>query len=277
MNPLDILIEAVPYIKKLVKEDIMIGITDLEKFLFYMPSQKIDFGITSGTPIPTDDENLRKALNGENSVTHIAEHIYGFPIIATASPVYDEHGAIIGAIATAESYENRQRLEEGMQMMNTITGQLVDMVQTVAAHAEELTATSEHIMTNTRHAVDNSAEINETVGFIQEISNQTNLLGLNAAIEAARVGEAGAGFGVVAKEVRKLSVSTRDASANIAATLRSVQESILQLERDFEQIAHSSQEQAELVTDFMNVIEQLNESNNNMKSFIEGLLRFSHE
>ena len=80
-----------------VKEDIMIGITDLEKFLFYMPSQKIDFGITSGTPIPKEDENLRKALNGENSITHIAEHIYGFPIIATASPVYDEQGVIIGA------------------------------------------------------------------------------------------------------------------------------------------------------------------------------------
>jgi len=277
MNQLDILIAAVPYIKKLVKEDIMIGITDLEKFQFYMPSQRIDFGLTPGTPIPEEDENLRKALRGENSLTHIPEHIYGFPIIASAYPIYDEQGAVIGALATAESYENTQRLEEGMQVMNGITQQLVDMVQTVAAHAEELTATSENIMSNTRQTVENSSEITKTVGFIQEISNQTNLLGLNAAIEAARVGEAGAGFGVVAAEVRKLSVSTKDASANIAATLRSVQESILQLERDFEQIAQSSQEQAVLVTDFMNVIEQLNESNNNMKSFIEGLISSSQE
>ncbi|GGF93806.1 methyl-accepting chemotaxis protein [Paenibacillus aceti] len=277
MNQLDILIAAVPYMKRLVKEDIMIGITDLEKFLFYTPAQKLDFGITPGTPIPKDDENLRKALSGENSITHIPKNVYGFPIIATAFPVRDEQGMIIGAIATAESYENQQRLEEGMQVINGITQQLVDMVQTVAAHAEELTATSEHIMTNTRHAVEKSSQINETVGFIQEISDQTNLLGLNAAIEAARVGEAGAGFGVVAKEVRKLSVSTKDASANIAVTLRNVQESIQQLERDFEQIAHSSQEQAVLVTDFMNVLEQLNESNNNMKSFVEELINVSRE
>ncbi|MNP02703.1 Methyl-accepting chemotaxis protein 1 [compost metagenome] len=150
------------------------------------------------------------------------------------------------------------------------------MVQTVAAHSEELSATSEHVRANTMHAVENSKNMNETIGFISEISNQTNLLGLNAAIEAARVGEAGAGFGVVAKEVRKLSVDTKNAAAHISQTLNAVQSSIHQLETDFSQIAASSQEQAVLVTEFMSIIEQLNESNNEIKVFFEKLVSHSN-
>ncbi|MOA24614.1 Methyl-accepting chemotaxis protein 1 [compost metagenome] len=157
-------------------------------------------------------------------------------------------------------------------MLNEISNKLLEMVQTVAAHSEELSATSEHVLINTKQAVEKSDNINETISFISEISSQTNLLGLNAAIEAARVGEAGAGFGIVAKEVRKLSVDTKNAAANISQTLNDVQHSIHQLEEDFSQIAASSQEQAVLVTEFMTIIEQLNESNNEIRVFFEKLM-----
>ena len=272
MNTLDILIAAVPYIKQMISGDVMIGVTDREQFLFYEPSAKIDFGIRLGDPIPADDKNLRTALNGTTSSTQLPASTYGFPIRANAIPVKDDTGLIIGAFITAQSIETQQQLEENIEKIDLITGRLVDMVQTVVAHSEELSATSEQIMTNTQYAVENSSEINNTISFIQEISNQTNLLGLNAAIEAARVGEAGAGFGVVAKEVRKLSVSTKEATNNISTTLSNVQKSIQQLESDFSQIVLSSQEQAVLVTDFLNIIDQLNESNQQMKAFIEGLI-----
>lgn len=272
MNMLDTLIAAIPYIKQILREDTMIGITDREKFLFYEPSAQIDLGIKPGDPIPSSDENLRQALSGNYSSTLIPPHIYGLPINAMAIPVKDEAGEIIGAIATAQSMENQQELEAKMSSFDQITNRLVDMVQTVAAHSEELSATSENILSNTQHAVDNSANINKTIEFIHEISNQTNLLGLNAAIEAARVGELGAGFGVVAKEVRKLSVHTKEATTNISETLTSVQQSIRQLESDFAQIVQSSQEQAVLVTDFMETIELLNQTNQQMNAFVEKLL-----
>ncbi|MBA9085508.1 hypothetical protein FHR92_001974 [Fontibacillus solani] len=276
MNKLEALIEAVPYMKKMNKDDIMIGITDREKFLFYAPSSDIDFGIKPGDRISLEDQNFIDALNGKFAINSVSPELYGFAISAYVIPVTDDGGTVIGTLAVAHSIENEEIFKAKAITLNEITNKLLEMVQTVAAHSEELSATSEHVLTNTKLAVDNSKNMNETIGFISEISNQTNLLGLNAAIEAARVGEAGAGFGIVAKEVRKLSVDTKNAAVHISQTLNAVQSSIHQLETDFSQIAASSQEQAVLVTEFMTIIEQLNESNNEIKVFVEKLLNHSN-
>ena len=119
------------------------------------------------------------------------------------------HNADAGAEAAQDT---RTKAEQGRETVNRCAASINNVRDHAAALKGDMEALAQH-----------ASSIGEIMGVISDIADQTNLLALNAAIEAARAGEAGRGFAVVADEVRKLAEKTMAATTEVDKTMGGIQ------------------------------------------------------
>lgn len=147
-------------------------------------------------------------------------------------------------------------------------GKGMSMVQVLGERARETTDVTSRVGKSIEVLKDESTSINQFVATIAEISDQTNLLSLNASIEAARAGDAGKGFGVVAEEIRKLA----DDSAKAAGEIKSNVDNITKQTKDSVENARKAEEMVALQTQAVGeVITVFREMSERMSKLIEGL------
>ncbi|WP_162045621.1 methyl-accepting chemotaxis protein [Vibrio taketomensis] len=186
-------------------------------------------------------------------------------------------------MSMSETKESAQEEFHEIDQLATAMSEMTSTVQTVAEHAQSASSLTEdasnQAMTGQRFVQDTIGKISElsqdiaasadavnqveesvvkigsVVGTIQGISEQTNLLALNAAIEAARAGEAGRGFAVVADEVRNLAQRTQQATIEIQAMISQLQSSANSAVDLMEKSVVEAAEGVELVTNAGNELD----------------------
>jgi len=143
-------------------------------------------------------------------------------LLTSDHTLHRAEGAVLGSNAASANVETAAAAAEELSAsIKEISRQLAQASEVVQSAAAEATATNDDIAAFARVA----QRIGDVVKLIQDIAEQTNLLALNATIEAARAGEAGRGFAVVASEVKSLAVQTAKATKEIANEISSVQSS----------------------------------------------------
>jgi len=249
-----------PIVAEMFSEGSTIIITDLQKIIAKKSSKKFDVNSLQINNILLEESISLKTIKSKQPIIEeLDASIYEIPTLQACYPLFDEDNSdeVVGCftiITPKEAATNLRNMSENLEVG----------LKGIASVIEELAASASNIHTNElelnkeiKQIINLSEEINEVSSFIKEIADETKMLGLNAAIEAARAGDAGRGFGVVAEEIRKLSEQSKSTVPKIKKLTDNIKSKVSDASERSQSSLASSQEQAAATEEITASVEEI--------------------
>ena len=213
-----------------------------------------------------NDYTGRTPYNVEYRVQHKNGHYIALK--ADGSTLRAPDGAPLRVVGSVEDITNRVRKEMLDSFINGFTKEITGMrnsVDKILAASTALKAAQEQNLKTSYEAETNASESKSIITTIDSIAFQTNILALNASVEAARAGQHGKGFAVVAEEVRNLASKSAESVSQIESKLSAIQSSSATITKDIKGMVGLVNEQAQIT-------EEINEMLNCLVKTYDGLI-----
>ncbi|WP_202078498.1 HAMP domain-containing methyl-accepting chemotaxis protein [Caldalkalibacillus salinus] len=180
--------------------------------------------------------------------------------------------------------QSTQKISEQAQMTSSKGNQGLGVMTELDQTSNEFIRLANNLISNVKDVAQSSQKISDIVEAIDEISNSTDLIALNAAIESSRAGEAGKGFAIVAGDVRELAEKTKEETTNIYNVLKEIGVKINSLSSEAETLTSYSSKQGEAVKltrssfdDIVNQVQQIEEQVDHVQKSVSLLNHSSQE
>lgn len=264
-NILNSFVVVAPYINKLTNTDFAVSVCDLEKCLIYVPSEKQDHKIRSGSLHVKNSVSYESIITGKKVVRRVGSEVFGFPYIAIAIPIHDEEGKVVGSVSFTEAVDRQDLLLALADNLHDTMQQMVSITEIISDNSLKLKDVGESLSLITNESLNRVEDTENILGFIRTISNKTNMLGLNAFIEAARIGKEGTGFKVVAEEIRNLANATNEYIKNADKIIEDLRGSTNKITERLDELLSISSHQIEINNYISALVKEINERAEKLK------------
>jgi len=249
--------EVAPYINTLTISDTAIGVTDREKYVLVVPAENIPLPIKVGDSVRAGTVIAECMATNAGVRKKVPAQVFGIPYIACAIPIV-EKGEVVGAVSFVTSIKNQEKVLELASDLSEGLSEVFSSSQHIENGAENLVNVNEELSKLSHTLNGYISETDSVLKVIENFARQTNLLGLNASVEAARAGSVGKGFSVIANETRRLAVNTSSAAKQIAEIFDRIKAASSNQSLEIDHINHIVIAQQETVKAVNEHIERLN-------------------